>query len=145
MKKWKWPCSLQSSASARQGWRPEGKPGSWDMLLSAVAAKEKTPVMKKLLTISAPLNLKQLLTVGAFTLSIIWIFLLLCHTKDQLQHIHQIMLPPIWFCLLVPQWQALEILEDKSDKRTLIVSRICGQKQCWVHSRGSITQLDGER
>jgi hypothetical protein len=41
------------------------------MLLSAVAAKEKTPVMKKLLTISAPLNLKQLLTVGAFTLSII--------------------------------------------------------------------------
>lgn len=45
--------------------------GDGTRLLCAVAAKGKTPVKKRLLTVSAPLNLKQLLTVGAFTLSII--------------------------------------------------------------------------
>lgn len=43
-----------------------------------------------------------------------------------------------------PQWQALEILEDKSDMQTLIVSRICGQKQHLVRGRGSITRLDSD-
>lgn len=111
------------------------KPGLWawkgsvddgTCLLCAGAAKGKTPVKKGLLTISAPLNLKQLLTVGTFTLSIIWIFLLLCETKEQLKYIHHKLLPPLWFCPLMARWQALEILEDKSTVQTLIVSRICG-------------------
>lgn len=62
-------CFSKEGLEAKQS--AEGKPGCWDMQLSAVAAKEKTPVKKRLLTISAPLNLKQLLAVGAFTLSII--------------------------------------------------------------------------
>lgn len=121
------PYHLSSQWAGLWAWRESAEDGT--SLLCAMAAKGKTPVKKRLLTISAPLNLKQLLTVGAFTLSIIWIFLLLCHTKEQLQYIHQTLLPLLWFCPLMPQWQAIEILKDKSNMQTLIVSRICGQKQ----------------
>lgn len=99
-------------------------------LLCVLTAKGKTPVKKELLTVSAPLNLKQLLTVGAFTLSIIRIFLLLCHTKEQLL---STFIKPC-FSLSGSVYintvsKGFKILEDKSDLQTLIVSRICGQKQ----------------
>lgn len=107
----------------------EGKRRWWDMLALCYGCQRKDPCEEKTINNLSSIKFKAAANSRGLYIVNYMNFLLLCHTKEQLKYIHQTLLPPFWFCPLMPQWQALEILEDKSDMQTLIVSRICGQKQ----------------